>query len=328
MSAGGPLVRLLRSVTDPIVPLSFNRMGFALNRRGFHDGDLPADADGRVALVTGANSGIGRAASLALAKRGFEVWLLCRDRARGEEARTEIAQAAASERVHLAVIDMARLASIRDFVASLPGRTVDVLVHNAGVLPHDKTLTEDGVELTFATNVLGPFALTARLLPRLTRSADARVVFVSSGGMYAQRLDLAMPDVPPERFDGTRAYANAKRAQVILARMMAEREAGAGITFASMHPGWADTTAVRTSLPRFYATMKGFLRTAEEGADTVVWLAASPRPKGTRGGFWFDRRVAMQYPFPWTRESKAGRERLFAFCEEHSAVAFGAKEAA
>ena len=112
--------------------------------------------------------------------------------------------------------------------------------------------------------------------------------------------------------------------QVILAHGLAERyRERAPITFASMHPGWADTTAVRTSLPKFHKTMQKVLRTAEQGADTVVWLAASPRPKGTLGKFWFDRRVAAEYPLPWTRESKQARERLIELCERLSGVKLG-----
>lgn len=121
--------------------------------------------------------------------------------------------------------------------------------------------------------------------------------------------------------DGTRAYANAKRAQVILAHVLAERFSDRSpITFASMHPGWADTKAVRTSLPKFHAVMNGVLRTAEQGADTVVWLATSERPRGTRGDFWFDRRVASEYPLPWTRERRGAREALVDRCERLGAI--------
>lgn len=314
------LVRALRRVTDPLAPYSFNRMGFELNRRGFEHEDEP-DARGRVALVTGANSGIGLATSLELARRGVDLWMLCRDPERGAKARDEVEKATGNERVRLAIVDMSSLASIRRFAAELGDLRVDVLVHNAGVLPADKTLTEDGVELTFATSVLGPFALTRLLLERLSRSDDARVVFVASGGLYAQRLDLALLDVEPSRFDGTRAYANAKRAQVILAHVFAERFAG--ITFASMHPGWADTTAVRTSLPRFYAVMRRLLRTPAQGADTVVWLACSARPKGTRGRFWFDRRVVSEHLLPWTREGEAARDELLRTCERSSGLVLG-----
>lgn len=321
MSALPFLVRLVRHVTDLVAPYSFNRMGFELNQRGFEPGDLPEDAHGRVALVTGANSGIGLATTRELARRGFDVWMLCRDLRRGTEARDAVAREHGEERVHLSIVDMSSLASIQRFAEEFPLERVDVLVHNAGVLPAEKELTGDGVELTFATNVVGPFALTARLLARLARSDDARVVFVASGGLYAQRLDLSLLEVAPAAFDGVRAYANAKRAQVILAHMFAERlSAHTPITFASMHPGWADTTAVRTSLPKFHAMMQNVLRTAEQGADTVVWLAASHGPRGTPGRFWFDRRVAMEYPLPWTREGQASRDELFARCERLSGL--------
>ncbi len=312
------LVGALRVLTDPIALYSFNRAGFELHRRAFDPEDLARGGEGRVALVTGANSGIGFATARELAARGFHVWLLCRAASRGEAARAEIAREVGGGRVHLDLVDMSSLASIRRLARDLPLDRVDVLVHNAGVLPDAKQVTEDGVELTFATNVLGPFALTGLLLPRLLRASDPRVVFVSSGGLYPQRLDLSLLDIAPESFDGVRAYANTKRAQVILAHMLAERVPD--VTFASMHPGWADTTAVETSLPRFHKMMKGLLRTPEQGADTVVWLAAAEKVRGTRGTFWFDRRAAAEYPFPWTRESPADREALWTLCEHASGV--------
>jgi NAD(P)-dependent dehydrogenase (short-subunit alcohol dehydrogenase family) len=318
-------VRALRSVSDLLVPISFNRVGFELNRRGFDPTDppdLPRSARrARVALVTGANSGIGRATASALARRGFEVWLLCRDRGRGEEVLEALGREHGHDRVRLGVVDVSSVASIRRFVRDEAPSHVDVLVHNAGVLPDRKSLSGDGVEVTFATSVLGPFALTGLLLDRMRESSDARVIFVSSGGMYLQRLDLSLLDVEEAKFDGVTAYANAKRAQVILARLFAERfSRGTSLTFASMHPGWVDTAAVRTSLPRFHEVMKRFLRTAEQGADTVVWLAASERPRGTLGKLWFDRRAAPVHPFPWTRERTRSREALLAFCEEKSGI--------
>ncbi len=321
MSVVASIVRFVRYATDPLALFSFNRMGFELNRRGFEPDDLPLDVGGRVALVTGANSGIGLARSRERARRGVRVWVLCRDAVRGREARDSVARECGEESVHLGVVDMSSLGSIRRFVRESSLRRVDVLVHNAGILPHEKCTTDDGVELTFATHVLGPFTLTALLMDQLSRSKDARVIFVASGGLYLQRLDLSLVDVEASMFDGTRAYANAKRAQVILAHILADRfSGGAPITFASMHPGWADTTAVRTSLPRFHAIMRPVLRSAEQGADTVVWLGSSERARGTRGAFWFDRRVASEYPFPWTRESPGVREQLLGLCERLSGV--------
>ena len=323
MSWAARVVQLLRPATDLFAPCSFGRMGFELNQRGFDPHDLLEGAGsgrGRVALVTGANSGIGRAAALELARRGFDVWLLCRDAARGEDARQAIAHEHGSGSVHVGLVDVSSLESIRRFARDFAPRRVDVLVHNAGVLPHDKQLTDDGVELTFATSVLGPFALTALLMDRLSHSDDARVIFVASGGMYLQRLDLSLLDVDAAAFDGTRAYANAKRAQVVLVHVLADRFSWAPITFASMHPGWVDTTALRTSLPTFHAAMGRFLRTPEQGADTVVWLAACERVKGTPGQLWFDRRAVREYLFPWARESAEARAQLLALCEERSGM--------
>ncbi|MBM4362063.1 MAG: SDR family NAD(P)-dependent oxidoreductase [Deltaproteobacteria bacterium] len=322
MSALAATIRRLRPLTDPWAWFSFSRLGFGFHRRGFEPDDPGFSGDGRVALVTGANSGIGLATSRELARRGFEVWMLCRDPARGEKARDDLAREFGERKVRLAVVDMASLTSIRRVVDQLPGR-IDVLVHNAGVLPHTRQRTEDGVELTFATHVLGPFALTALLVDRLATSSDARVVFVASGGLYLQRLDLSL--VTGEGpFDGTRAYANAKRAQLILTHLLAERFRDSSITSCCMHPGWADTTAVRTSLPRFYAVMRRLLRTAEEGADTVAWLAVSPRAREGKRLFFFDRRPAPEYPFPGTRESPALRDQLWSLCEAASGLTFGA----
>ena len=316
----GSLVRGLRGATDLVAPYSFNKMGFEWNERGFRPEELPTNVTERVAVVTGANSGIGRATASELARMGFDVWLLCRDGARGREACEAIQRETDHGRVHLALVDMSSLKSIRSFIRDFAVPRVDVLIHNAGVLPDTKQLSEDGVELTFATNVLGPYALTSLLMDRLSEGADSRVIFVASGGLYLQRLDLALLDVDAKDFDGSRAYANAKRAQVILGHLLADGPSAKSVTFASMHPGWADTNAVRTSLPRFHAIMRRFLRSAEQGADTVVWLAASERARGTRGDFWFDRRVAPEYPFPWTRERAGARQELLSLCERLSGL--------
>ena len=155
---------------------------------------------------------------------------------------------------------------------------VHVLVHNAGVLPRERRETEEGVELTFATNVLGPHLLTRLLRERLIASAPARVLFVSSGGMYTRRLDV--DDLQSRRgtYDGRVAYARTKRAEVVLAERWAAELAGTGVVVHAMHPGWADTPGIKTSLPGFQRIMRPLLRTPEQGADTIVWLAAAEEP--------------------------------------------------
>jgi NAD(P)-dependent dehydrogenase (short-subunit alcohol dehydrogenase family) len=305
------LRRLRNAILDASILYSFDRSGFARHARSFDPSELDVDLSGRVCLVTGASSGIGLATAAELAHCGARVHLLCRSRERGASAQGAIVAAAGDASVVVDVVDLSDLESIRTFVDRLAEEHVDVLVHNAGVLPAERNVTRDGLELTFATHVAGPFFLTHLLQPRL--SAGARVVFVSSGGMYTQRLSLDDLDWTRREYDGVVAYAQTKRMQVILAELLAERDTG-NVVFHSMHPGWADTEAVRTSLPRFWRLLRHRLRTPAEGADTVVWLAIATRPGGESGLFWFDRAPQTTHLLPFTRESAEERERLWDVC--------------
>lgn len=311
-AAAGALSRLL----DPTIVFSFDRSGFARHAAGFAAGDLDVDLTGRTCLVTGANSGIGLETARGLAARGATVWMLCRSRERGEAAARQLRRDTGSRRLHLAEVDVSDFGSIRRFAKGLGAAKVDVLVHNAGVLPDERIETADGNELTLATHVLGPLLLTALLLPKLRASADARVVFVSSGGMYTQRLSLADPQWVAREFDGVVAYAQAKRMQVVLAELLAGHLRADRIAVNAMHPGWVDTHAVRTSLPRFHAVTRRILRSPAEGADTVLWLAASNAVRGETGRFWFDRKARATHFLARTRERTADRRRLWSFCLE------------
>lgn len=307
----GPFSRLLDGLLDASVVLSFDRNGYRRHARRFDPADLEVDLSGRTALVTGANSGIGKATAAALARLGARVVMLCRDEARGRAAREELVRETGRTAYEVVRLDVSDLADVRRAGEALGRGPVDVLVHNAGVLPDRRETTRDGLELTLATNLVGPFLLTGLLLPALAR-AKGRVVQVSSGGMYTQRLDVpALLSGGLDPFDGVVQYARTKRAQVVLNGLLAERLGGAGVTFSAMHPGWADTPAVRTSLPRFHALTKGILRTPEEGADTVVWLAASQAAAGRSGLFWFDREAVATAPLPGTREAEEERARLW-----------------
>ena len=193
-----------------------------------------------------------------------------------------------------------------------------MLVNNAGAMLAKRTLSPDGIELTFATNVLGPFLLTNLLTPLLASSAPARIVNVSSGGMYTQRLRVEDLQSSHGEFDGPTAYARSKRAQVILTELWAQRLTGTGVVVHAMHPGWVDTPGLQSSLPRFYGATRRLLRTPQEGADTIVWLGAAPEPALSSGRFWHDRRERPTHRVPWTRETPADRERLWAECERLS----------
>jgi NAD(P)-dependent dehydrogenase (short-subunit alcohol dehydrogenase family) len=309
----------LSRVVDPFVVSSFDRTGFRIHSLSFRPDDLDVDLSGRRCLVTGANSGIGFETSLALADLGAEVVLLCRNAERGEEAADRVRQQTGNPRALFEIVDLSDLGSVRAAAARLSLSPVDVLVHNAGVLPAERIETGDGLELTLATHVIGPFLLTRLLRPALEKSADGRVIWVSSGGMYTRRLSLEDPNWGRRDYDGVVAYAETKRAQVVLSELWAEELRGSSVVVNAMHPGWADTPAVETSLPRFHRVMRSVLRTPAEGADTVVWLSACPRVRETTGRFFFDREERRTHFLPFTREAAGDRRALWDLCERLSA---------
>jgi dehydrogenase/reductase SDR family protein 12 len=222
-------------------------------------------------------------------------------------------------------LDVSEFARIRafakEYAARLAGRSIDVLVNNAGTMPAKRTLTSEGREAIAACHMGGTVLLTGLLLPLMR--PGARVINVSSGGQYAVaprvtdlNFDLGL-ESESERaaaYDGTLYYAHAKRHQVMLSEFLAEKLGKpTGVAFHSMHPGWAATTAVATAMPDFYKTHEKTLRSAAQGADTIVYLAASPAVRDDPGGgFWFDReRVRKDMPWGGTEATPAQRQRLF-----------------
>jgi dehydrogenase/reductase SDR family protein 12 len=200
------------------------------------------------------------------------------------------------------------------FVADEP--RLDVLVNNAGLLASDRVSSPDGIELTLATNVVGPFLLTSLLVGMVRASAPARIINVSSGGMYTQRIDVDDLQSETGDFDGAAVYARTKRAQVILTELWAQRLLATGVVAHAMHPGWVDTPGPRSSLPNFSRLTRPLLRIPDEGADTIVWLGAADLPARSSGDFWHDRRPRPTHRVPWTKESAQDRERLWSACAE------------
>jgi NAD(P)-dependent dehydrogenase (short-subunit alcohol dehydrogenase family) len=312
------LGRALSHVVDPFIVSSFDRTGFRIHSLTFQPDDLDVDLSGRRCVVTGANSGIGYETALALADLGAEVVLACRSRDRGEEAVQRIQKQTGNARVSLELLDVSDLGAVREAAARLASGPVDVLLHNAGALPDERVETRDGLELTFATHVVGPFLLTRLLRGSLEKSPESRVIWVSSGGMYTRRLNLEDPNWTRRDYDGVLAYAETKRAQVVLAELWAEELRQTPVVVNAMHPGWADTPSVKSSLPRFHRITRNILRTPAEGADTAVWLAACPRAHRWSGRFFFDRKARRTHLLPFTRESSEDRPALWKFCERLS----------
>ena len=200
-----------------------------------------------------------------------------------------------------------------------------MLVHNAGALTHPYVVTDEGNEVTLATQVLAPFLLTELLLPLLEASVPSRVILVASGGMYTEPLDVAALEPGPAAYDGVKAYARCKRAQVALAGEWARRLAGKGVTVNAMHPGWADTPGIRDALPRFSRLIGPLLRTPAEGADTIAWLAAAPEAADAGGGFFLDRRSRALHRLRRTRrpDEQAEAARLWELLLDPNALGPG-----
>ena len=293
------------------LPLSFSRVGYEVRQR--LEAWTPVtdlDGRGRTILVTGANSGLGLATARILARTGAEVIAVVRSEDKGRAAREQIdAARLGGGRTDVEIADLEDLASVRALADRLTSRgRLDVVIHNAGAMFPERALTVDGLERTYQVHVAAPFLLTHLLVEPLRASDDGRVLTVTSGGMYAQRLDVERVD-SPDRYRPALAYARAKRAQVALSAEWARR-VGPDIRFEAVHPGWADTPGVAASLPRFRTLTTPILRTPEQGADTLAWLALAPL-QGPSGRLWHDRRSRGLHRLPWTHAHPQEATRLW-----------------
>ena len=319
-SARSGAARLADGALELTVAGGLGSPGIRLRRRMFSWEQLPG-MQGRRVLITRATSGIGRATALQMAGVDAEVAIIGRDPERTRNTAQEIAEVGAGPRngAGYFLADLRLLSDARRVADEIiaEGQVWDVLIHNAGALVRTYERTAEGFEATYASQVLSQHVLTTRLLPVLARGTDPRVIVVSSGGMYAEKLDLDTVQMSADGYDGVRAYARAKRAQVALNQQWAARLSASGVEFHCMHPGWADTPGVQDALPAFRRVTQAILRTPQEGADTCVWLAASttlPAPSGT---FWLDRRPRGTVRVPGTSPDPADGARLWELvCEQ------------
>jgi NAD(P)-dependent dehydrogenase (short-subunit alcohol dehydrogenase family) len=275
--------------------------------------DAQRTMHGKHVLITGPTSGIGFQIAVELAILGARLTLACRDVARGRRAEDAIRHASGTAaRIAIAQVDTSSTSSIRAFAQAFrdSGERLDVLVNNAGISQGERNVASRGLELTFATNVLGYFTLTNELLDVLRRSAPARIVNVAS--RFAGHLDLADLQFERRAFDGLAAYAQSKACNRLLTWALARRIAGSGVTANAYAPGFVPGTALSRDLPAdvraAYSVREG--RTTHEGADTAVWLASAPEVAGASGKFFMDRREV-----PCELRDEAIEERLWTECE-------------
>ncbi len=308
---------MLDTVIDATIVLSYGNTGYKFRRALlWNNDDLAVDLTGKVCAITGANSGIGLAAARQLALRGATVYLLVRNVERGLIAQARLRAEANHARVHLVAIDLSSLAEVRACAEQIKTQTqrLDILINNAGDAFEQRSLSVDGVELTFATNALGAFVLTTELTPLLRSSPQARIINVSSGGMYLAKLDVNDLQYERRKYEQLIVYAQSKRALMMLTELWAEQLKTEGITANCMHPGWVDTPLLQTGLPAFRQSMHRLLRTSDEGADTIVWLAVAPQLAAVTGRFWFDRRERAAHKIFLTESSAEDYRRLWTEC--------------
>ncbi|XP_030015763.1 dehydrogenase/reductase SDR family member 12-like [Sphaeramia orbicularis] len=290
----------------------YTRKGYEAASKHFESQDLDVSVVGRSFMITGANSGIGKATAMAIAKKGGTIHMVCRNKDKAEEARAEIVRESGNTEVYVHIVDMSETRKVWEFAEAFKKqyRSLNVLINNAGCMIHKREVNAEGLEKNFATNTMGVYMLTQTLIPLIQKSRDPRVITVSSGGMLVQKLRDDDLQSEKGRFDGVMIYAQNKRQQVVLTQQWAK--ANPVIHFSVMHPGWVDTPAVSTSMPEFHRMMGDRLRSVGQGADTVVWLALSRTASRTRSGQFFQDRkpVPAHLPLAWTHSSNEEIQRF------------------
>jgi len=316
-----PKLGTFTSLADKlIVPgiLSFSKLGYFLQKN--HWNPVTANIKGKHAVVTGATSGLGRATAEQLAHLGADLTIVARDKAKAEQTTLEITRSTGNNNIEIEVADLSLMNQVSELSQRLleNNRAIDILINNAGALFNAREETSENLEKSFAVLLLAPFILTEKLHPLLAKSASARVINVSSGGMYAKRLSLSNLESAKGEYRGSEVYARAKRGLVIIGEQWADEWASDDITVHNMHPGWAHTPGVESSLPVFTKATRKILRTPEQGADTIVWLATATEVAKTSGLFWLDRLPHTTHLVNRTRETKDQRLALKAALNEYA----------
>ncbi len=288
----------------------FTKAGYRLAKSRWHP--LASYLGDKHIVLTGGTSGLGLAAAERLAQMGAHLTLVARDQQKAKKVVERISHDTGNEHIEIEIADLASIEQVHALAYRLlrKKRPIDVLINNAGALINPRQTTSEGLEKSFALLLLSPFTLTERLLPLLKKAAAARVVNVVSGGMYTQKLDIDDLQNNHGKYSGSTAYAKAKRGLVVVTEQWAERWEEEGIVVNSMHPGWANTPGVESSLPVFHRFTKPFLRTPAEGADTIVWLAAADEADEISGQLFLDRAPHTTHVLSSTKESLRDRDLL------------------
>ena len=265
-------------------------------------GRIKGDFAGQTWLVIGGSEGIGGSAARSAIAGGATVISVARD---AGKLKAFEASLQGPGKFLMEVADFSLMTDVRALLERLQQRgvRVDVLINNVGIQKRDQIITKEGLETSFATNILSHYLLTTGLLERRLLSDTATVIEVSSGGMYNHAMVLKDLNITGPGYVGVRAYGLSKRAQVMLTAHWRTQHAATGMHFYVMHPGWVDTAAVGRSMPRFRAMLKSVLREHYQGADTIVWLADKRPKQKAPESIWFDRKERGVHIYEHTPKS-------------------------
>ncbi len=311
--ANAPLKKLI-SFYVRFTP-SYSKIGYHARRLFWRR--LRPDFHGQTWLVIGGSEGIGGSAARSAVAAGARLISVARDPAK----LAAFAQSTAHpERVRQEVADFSLRSQVWALLDRLQaqGTRIDVLVNNVGIQKRDQIITSEGLETSFATNILSHYLFTREALARGLLADDATVIETASGGMYNHPLVVKDLNITAGGYLGVRAYGLSKRAQVVLTQYWRRKFANTGRNFYVMHPGWVDTAAVGRSMPRFRETLKSVLRSDPQGADTIVYLAALRPRQQEDESIWFDRKERTAHIFPRTRETTDTPDTLVAALESYS----------
>jgi len=256
------------------------------------EGTMVANMEDRVLLVTGANSGIGKATALGLARLGGTVVMACRSATRGEAARQDIVRDSGNSKIYLEIVDLASEDSTRSFAEEFKRKypRLDVLINNAGVYTPHREVTPDGLERTFEVNYLSGFLLTHLLLDLLKKSAPSRIVNVSSSAHSGGTIHF--DDLQGERrYGGFGAYGQSKLAQILFTKELARRLQGTGVTVNACHPGVIRTNLGMGGTSVVVQFVRMFLKSPEKGAETPIYLSISPDVAGVTGKYFANKHI-------------------------------------
>jgi NAD(P)-dependent dehydrogenase (short-subunit alcohol dehydrogenase family) len=316
-----PTATSLQKLADTLIlpgMYGFTKFGYQRAKKNWKP--ITANLHGKRVLITGGTSGLGLAAASELASMGANVCIVGRDAGKCQSIVADIIERTGNSSVEFEIADLSLIGQVKSLAQRLndQSKAIDVLVNNAGALLNPRQTTSEGLETSFALLLLSPYVLTNALLPLLKKSTSARIINVSSGGMYAKRISVANLESSKGEYSGSDAYARAKRGLVIMGEEWAKDWGKFGITVHNMHPGWALTPGLEVGLPEFTTKMRRVLRSSEEGADTIIWLAAASEVTKTTGLFWLDRVPHTTHLSAKTKETPEQRSALVTALKVHA----------